>query len=50
MALFDEFTTFLAGRTAWYKLPELIVGVFALGSAFAVLILSAIANHWPRQE
>ena len=43
----SDLLTYLSTRMAWYRLPELVMAVFALGSAFAILVLTAVANHWP---
>lgn len=44
--LMSDLMTWLSTRMAWYRLPELVMAVFALGSAFAVLVLTAVAHHW----
>lgn len=46
----SDLVTWLSTRMAWYRLPELVMAVFALGSAFAVLVLTAIAHHWPKGD
>lgn len=46
----SDLTTYLSTRMACYRLPEIVVAVFALGSAFAVLVITAIAHHWPKGD
>lgn len=48
MTIWSDLMTYLSTRMAWYRLPELVMAVFALGSAFAVLVLTAVAHHWRR--
>lgn len=44
--MMSDMMTYLSTRMAWYRLPELVMAVFVLGSAFAVLVLTAVAHHW----